>query len=95
VIEPIARRVAPWWDEWEATFGEARGMAREWSVDIGVANGAMQSWSELDREAGFEREAPGARCLCIRGHSDRSTPTGSTREARRAGKGRKAKRLKG
>jgi hypothetical protein len=87
VIEPIARRVAPWWSEWEATFGQARGIAREWNADIGLANGATQSWAELDREAGFDREALSARCLCIRAHSDRSTTTGSTRAARRAGKG--------
>jgi hypothetical protein len=86
VIEPIARRVAPWWNEWEATFGEARGIAREWPAGIGLASGATPSWAELDREAGFEREALGARCLCIRGQSGRST-TGSTRAARRAGKG--------
>jgi hypothetical protein len=67
VIEPIARRVAPWWDEWEATFGEARGVAREWPACIRVANGATQSWAALDREAGFQREALSARCLCVRG----------------------------
>jgi hypothetical protein len=82
VIEPIARRVSPWWDEWEATFGEARGIAQEWPISIGLG----QPFADLDRDAGFRREAFSARSLAIRGHSDRSTTTGSTRAARRAGK---------
>lgn len=30
VIEPIARRVAPWWGEWEASIVQAGGHSDEW-----------------------------------------------------------------
>jgi hypothetical protein len=30
VIEPIARRTTPWWDEWAAAFSAAGGRADEW-----------------------------------------------------------------
>jgi Methyltransferase small domain len=63
VIEPIARRAAPWWDEWAATFGEARGVAREWPAAITL----MPPFDELDRAAGFRRESLSARSLSIRG----------------------------
>ena len=82
VVEPVARRVTPWWDEWEAAFGEARGVAQEWPMGIEL----QAPFAQLDRDAGFRRDALGARSLCIRGHSDRNTITGSTRAARRAGR---------
>jgi Methyltransferase small domain len=63
VIEPVARRAAPWWDEWAATFGEARGVAEEWPVGIDL----KPPFDELDRAAGFRRESLNARSLSIRG----------------------------
>lgn len=30
IVEPIAKRQAPWWDEWQAAFAEAGGRADEW-----------------------------------------------------------------
>ncbi len=62
VIEPVARRAAPWWDEWAATFGEARGVVEEWPVGIELE----PPFDELDRAAGFRRESLSARSLCIR-----------------------------
>jgi hypothetical protein len=83
LIEPISRRVAPWWNEWEAAFARTGGIAREWPARIGFT----QRRADLDRDAGFQRETLGARSLCIKGgHSERSTTPGSTRAARRAGK---------
>jgi hypothetical protein len=64
VIEPLARRAAPWWDEWAATFGEARGVAEEWPAAIKF----QPPFDELDRAAGFRRESLGARSLSIRGN---------------------------
>ena len=62
VIEPVARRAAPWWDEWAATFGEARGVVEEWPMGIKLE----PPFDELDRAAGFRRESLSARSLCIR-----------------------------
>ena len=33
VIEPIARRMAPWWDQWAEAFSAAGGRADEWRFD--------------------------------------------------------------
>jgi len=32
IVEPIARRAAPWWSEWAAAFESAGGRADEWTV---------------------------------------------------------------
>jgi hypothetical protein len=63
VIEPIARRAAPWWDEWAAAFGEARGAAQEWPAAVDLA----PPFADLARAAGFRRESLSARSLSIRG----------------------------
>jgi Methyltransferase small domain len=34
VIEPIARRTAPWWTEWAAAFGRLGGRADEWRFQV-------------------------------------------------------------
>lgn len=65
VIEPIARRAAPWWDEWAATFGEARGVAQEWQSSVAL----HPPYDELNRAAGFQRESLSVRSLSIRGEA--------------------------
>lgn len=32
VVEPIARRVSPWWQEWSRAFEDAGGRADEWRI---------------------------------------------------------------
>jgi hypothetical protein len=32
IIEPIARRLTPWWRTWEAAFIEAGGRTDEWRL---------------------------------------------------------------
>jgi SAM-dependent methyltransferase len=34
VVEPISRRVSPWWPEWVTAFERAGGRADEWKVEI-------------------------------------------------------------
>jgi hypothetical protein len=63
VVEPIARRVTPWWDEWAATFGEARGVARDENWEIGMS----EEWADLARDAGFRHESLSVRSLSVRG----------------------------
>jgi len=62
VIEPIARRAAPWWNDWAASFGDLGGLAREWNWELGATGLA-----DLNREAGFRRESLSVRSLCIAG----------------------------
>lgn len=72
VIEPMARRVTPWWDEWAATFGEARGVAEEWHASVtfeqSPATGdSSLHFANLAWDAGFRYESLSARSLSIRG----------------------------
>jgi hypothetical protein len=62
VIEPIARRAAPWWDDWAASFADLGGLAREWNWELGATGLA-----DLNREAGFRRESLSVRSLSIAG----------------------------
>jgi SAM-dependent methyltransferase len=47
VVEPIARRTAPWWTEWAKAFGGAGGRADEWRFPASLPN----------RQAGLARAA--------------------------------------
>ena len=40
VIEPIARRMAPWWRGWEDRFLAAGGRSDEWRFDVAAARPA-------------------------------------------------------
>lgn len=61
VVEPIARRTAPWWPEWERAFLEAGGRADEWRVRTELP----QVLQELDRAAGLDHRELTARTLLI------------------------------
>ncbi|MGE5832844.1 MAG: methyltransferase [Acidobacteriota bacterium] len=69
VIEPIARRAAPWWDEWATTFGEARGVAQNWEMALDGSDGGPLSgdFADLHYDAGFRRESLSVRSLSIAG----------------------------
>jgi hypothetical protein len=62
VIEPIARRVSPWWPEWVAGFTNAGGRADEWRFDTPLP----PRLGQLSDGAGFRRDALTARSLAIR-----------------------------
>lgn len=59
VVEPIARRSAPWWDDWARRVAAAGGRADEWRFDP-VLPPALAA---LDAEAGFLRDAITARSV--------------------------------
>jgi hypothetical protein len=61
VIEPIARRVTPWWSAWEETFVRAGGRADEWRFTIELPEPLRQ----LDRAAGLDHRELTARTLAI------------------------------
>lgn len=61
VIEPIARRVAPWWAEWEASFVAAGGRADEWRFPAELPR--LQR--DLARAAGLDPREHTARTLWL------------------------------
>lgn len=61
VIEPIARRVAPWWSGWEDTFASAGGRADEWRF----AAHLPRLQRDLARAAGLEPRELTARTLAL------------------------------
>ena len=59
VIEPIARRLSPWWDDWTTLFRGAGGRADEWTFDV-----SLPDWlAELNDAAGFSERRLTARTL--------------------------------
>jgi hypothetical protein len=63
VLEPIARSVSPWWPEWTARFTGAGGRADEWKLDATLP----PRLRDIDRAAGFRRDALGVRTLLVTG----------------------------
>ena len=61
IIEPIARGVAPWWDEWRSAFERAGGRADEWRFPSSLP--ARQR--ELARAAGLDPRELTARSLWV------------------------------
>lgn len=61
VIEPLARRAVPWWDEWAGLVASAGGRADEWSLDVEIP----PALARLDADAGFDRRALTARSLFL------------------------------
>ena len=63
VVEPISRRVAPWWGEWSRAFETAGGRADDWRF----AEELPDHLGRLDRAAGLDHRALTARTLWLRG----------------------------
>jgi hypothetical protein len=61
IIEPIARGVAPWWDDWRSAFERAGGRADEWRFPMSLP--ARQR--ELARAAGLDPRELTARSLWV------------------------------
>ena len=49
VVEPVSRRVTPWWNDWCAAFVSAGGRADEWRVSVPLP----AIVAKLDRAAGL------------------------------------------
>lgn len=62
IVEPIARRVAPWWKEWALAFERAGGRADEWRF----AEPLPELVRALDRAAGLDHREQTARSLWLR-----------------------------
>ena len=59
VVEPIARRLSPWWAEWVHAFEAAGGRADEWRVPVELP----RLLRELDHAAGLDHREITARTL--------------------------------
>lgn len=60
-IEPVSRRLVPWWDDWSARGVEAGAQAGEWRFPIALP----PVLAALDRDAGFDRDGLTARSLAF------------------------------
>lgn len=61
VIEPIARRMTPWWSEWQDAFAAAGGRADEWRFPADLP----ERQRDLARAAGLDPRELTARSLWI------------------------------
>ena len=68
VLEPLAKAVAPWWDEWVEAFAAEGGEAREWRA----ATRLPDLVARLDRAAGLDHRELTARSI----HIGALTPAG-------------------
>ncbi len=61
VVEPISRRIAPWWRDWAAAFATAGGRADEWRFPAALP----ETLAALDRAAGLDHRDLLARSLWL------------------------------
>ena len=61
IVEPIARRAAPWWDAWERALAQHGGRADDWRLDLPVPDIVRR----LDRAAGLSHDRLTARSLWL------------------------------
>ena len=68
IIEPIARRLAPWWSAWESAFTAAGGRADEWRLPSTLPPRQAQ----LAKSAGLNPRELTARTLFMNAGASRS-----------------------
>jgi len=61
VVEPVARGIAPWWDEWGAALGDTGGRADTWRFPVELP----EPLRTLDRAAGLDHRVLTARSLYV------------------------------
>jgi hypothetical protein len=61
VVEPVARRAAPWWDAWARDITAAGGRADQWRLEEPLP----ESTAQLARAAGLDPSGLGARSLFL------------------------------
>jgi hypothetical protein len=66
IVEPIARRHAPWWSTWESAFTTAGGRADEWRLPSSLPPRQRQ----LAKSAGLNPQELTARTLFLAGDAD-------------------------
>jgi SAM-dependent methyltransferase len=66
IVEPIARRLAPWWSTWESAFTTAGGRADEWRLPSSLPPRQRQ----LAKSAGLNPQELTVRTLFLAGDAD-------------------------
>jgi len=68
LIEPLARGMSPWWDDWVGALTPSGAHAQDWKFDIDLPS----ALAAIDEAAGFRREGLGARAISSRrlGHEE-------------------------
>ena len=61
IVEPIATRVSPWWDDWIDTFSRAGGRADEWRFPVELPDLLQR----LDRAAGMRHDELKAKSIYV------------------------------
>ena len=61
IVEPIARRIATWWDHWSGAFAEAGGSASEWRFNTPLPSRQR----DLGKAAGLDPRELTARSLWL------------------------------
>jgi SAM-dependent methyltransferase len=61
IVEPLARGITPWWDDWAAVFAGAGGRADEWRLPADLP----EKLRLLDRAAGLDHRQLTARSLYL------------------------------
>jgi hypothetical protein len=69
LIEPLARGMSPWWDDWAAALAPAGAQAQDWKFDVELP----PALAAIDEAAGFRREGLGARAIISRRRGDEGT----------------------
>jgi predicted RNA methylase len=62
IVEPIARRLTPWWDRWASAFKAAGGRADEWRFRIDLP----EKLKLMDRAAGLNHQELTGRSLGLK-----------------------------
>jgi len=63
VVEPIAKKVTPWWGEWERAFLPVGGRTQEWRFRVALP----RLLRDLDKSAGLDHRELTARTLMAQG----------------------------
>ena len=69
IIEPIAHRITPWWNEWADAFIKAGGRADDWRF----AGDLPERLRLMDRSAGLDHTCLTCRSLWLRAASPRTS----------------------
>lgn len=64
VVEPIAKKLSPWWDEWASEFASSGGRSDEWRFPAALP----ERLALMDKAAGLDHRELTGRSLWLPGH---------------------------
>jgi hypothetical protein len=63
VVEPIAKKLSPWWDDWARDFAAAGGRSEEWRFTVALP----ERLALMDKAAGLNHRELTGRSLWLPG----------------------------